>query len=394
MLSRPAPSRFESLPASPFYIGLVLSGLATVLLGPILPVISARWLLTDAQAGSLFTSQFTASIVGAVLSSYYRRRCVVLGYASIALGLATLSLGNYAAALAGLWFMGLGIGAAVTATNLIFGTEYPERRGKLLTWTNFFWGVGAVTAPQLVAIAERHGALRFFLITAAAATFLISAVFAPLLKRSERERNPPTGADSGRMGMRIFLLFSLTLFLYVGGETAIAGWIATYAHRFENLSVARSSMVVGAFWLSIVIGRATVPVLLRFFSELAVLLSGVFAAMAGLLLLLTPRSVTITLVAVAMTGCGCAPIFPLSVSRLLARVGRSRSTGWIFAICGSGGAVIPWLTGLLSEHSGSLRTAFAVPLSAMAAILLCTLLENALPISGQISIPDSSKQFY
>jgi len=394
MPSRPPPSRFESLPAAPFYIGLILSGIATVLLGPILPVISTRWLLTDAQAGSLFTSQFTASIIGAVLSSHYSRYSVVLGYVSIGLGLATLSFGTYGAALAGLWLMGLGIGGAVTATNLIFGTEYPERRGKLLTWTNFFWGVGAVAAPQLVAIAERHNALRFFLVCTATATLLISAAFAPLLKRSERDRNTQSTTASGRIGVRIFVLFSVILFLYVGSETAIAGWISTYTHRFENLRVARSSMVVSAFWLSIVAYRSFVPVLLKFMSELAVLLGGVCVAMGGLLLLLSPRSMTLTLIAVVLTGFGCAPIFPLSTSRLLGRVGRSRNTGWIFAICGSGGAVVPWLTGLLSERSGSLRTAFAVPLSAMAVILLCTLFENALPTSRTISIPDSSKQFY
>jgi FHS family glucose/mannose:H+ symporter-like MFS transporter len=254
--------------------------------------------------------------------------------------------------------------------------------------------VGAVAAPQLVALAERHDALRLFLISAAAATLLISAAFAPLLKRSERDRNAQSTTASGRIGVRIFVLFSVILFLYVGSETAIAGWISTYAHRFENLSVARSSMVVSAFWLSIVAYRSFVPVLLKFMSELAVLLGGVCVAMGGLLLLLSPRSMTLTLIAVVLTGFGCAPIFPLSTSRLLGRVGRSRNTGWIFAICGSGGAVVPWLTGLLSERSGSLRTAFAVPLSAMAVILLCTLFENALPASRTISIPDSSKQFY
>ena len=394
MPSRSPVHRFESLPSTPFYVGLVLSGIATVLLGPILPVISGRWMLTDAQAGSLFTAQFSGSILGAILSSYHRRHSVVLGYASIALGLGTLSLGNYAAALVGLSLMGLGIGGAVTATNLIFGTEYPARRGSLLTFTNFFWGVGAVTAPQLVAMAERHSALRLFLVSAAIATFLISAMFTPLLKKSEPVRSADSMAASGKMGVRVFLLFSIILFLYVGGETAIAGWVATYTHRFENLSVARSSLVVSVFWLAIVAGRTIVPLLLRIISEFAVLLCGIVAALTGLLLLLTPRSLTVSLAAVAVAGVGCAPIFPLATSRLLARVGRSRNTGWIFAICGSGGAVVPWLTGLLSERSGSLRTGFAVPLSALAVILLCVLLENAMPANRPISIPGSSKQFY
>jgi MFS transporter, FHS family, glucose/mannose:H+ symporter len=393
MLSHRQAHRFESLPSSPFYAGLVLSGLVTVLLGPILPVISAGWMLSDAQAGSLFTAQFTGSIVGAVLSSYYRRHSVVLGFAAIAVGLGAFSISNYAAALVGLSLMGLGIGAAVTATNLIFGTEYPEKRGSLLTRTNFFWGIGAVTAPQLVAIAERHGALRPFLIAASLATLLISVVFTPLLRKSAAERGSDIEAASGSMSVPVFLLFSSILFLYVGSETAIAGWIATYTHRFENLSVDRSSLVVSAFWLAIVASRAIIPVLLRVLSELAVLLGGIFAALAGLLLLVSPHSMTITLAAVVLTGLGCAPIFPLATSRLLARVGRSRSTGWIFAICGSGGAVIPWLTGFFSEHSGSLRTAYAVPLSAMVIILAGVLAENALPLS-RFSIPDSSKQFY
>jgi fucose permease len=79
---------------------------------------------------------------------------------------------------------------------------------------------------------------------------------------------------------------------------------------------------------------------------------------------------------------------------MLARVGRSRSSGWIFAISGSGGAVLPWLTGLLSEGSGSLRIAFVVPLGAMAVVLLFVLVENVLPVQLPATDSHSSKQFY
>jgi fucose permease len=103
--------------------------------------------------------------------------------------------------------------------------------------------------------------------------------------------------------------------------------------------------------------------------------------MAGISALLLFHGAAVSLGAVALTGVGCAPIFPLSVARLLARIGYSRHVGWIFAICGSGGAVLPWITGLYSVHLGSLRESFVVPLAAMGGVLLLALIERALPVA-------------
>jgi fucose permease len=47
-------------------------------------------------------------------------------------------------------------------------------------------------------------------------------------------------------------------------------------------------------------------------------------------------------------------------------------------MCASGGAVLPWLTGLVSTRSGSLRMGFAVPVAALAALLLLAALENVM----------------
>ena len=50
------------------YSGVFLTGMLTTLLGPLLPVLSARWSLADAQAGYLFTALFAGSMGGAVIS--------------------------------------------------------------------------------------------------------------------------------------------------------------------------------------------------------------------------------------------------------------------------------------------------------------------------------------
>ena len=383
MPSRSAAIRLESLPAAPFYAGFVIAGMATVLLGPILPALSARWSLSDFQAGSLFATQFTASTLGAILASHFRRGCLSFGYASVAAGLAGLAQGgDYGIALLALALLGVGLGSATTATNLTFGTEQPEHRGAMLTRVNLFWGIGAVSCPPFISAAVGPGTLRLLLLALSLCALSVFGSLAWLLwrKQGAEVHEESKAHPSGRLSPAIFILFSLILFLYVGGETSVSGWIATYVHRFELLSPERSSLYVSAFWIAIVLGRLLTPLLVRRVSEFAVLLAGLLCALAGISALLFAQGTLASLLSVALTGVGCAPIFPLAVARLLARIGYSRHVGWIFAICGSGGAVLPWVTGLASAHLGSLRNAFVVPLAAMVGVLLLGPIERALPV--------------
>ena len=50
------------------YASFVPIGIATVLLGPMLPTLSARWDLNYSQAGALFTAQYMVSTVAVALS--------------------------------------------------------------------------------------------------------------------------------------------------------------------------------------------------------------------------------------------------------------------------------------------------------------------------------------
>jgi len=373
-------SRPQQILGAPFYAGFVIAGMATVLLGPVLPILSARWGLTDLQAGTLFAIQFTASTMGAVLASHFSRTCLVLGYASVAAGLTALALGSYQTALFAFALLGIGLGSATTATNLLFGTQRPDMRGIMLSRVNLFWGLGAVGCPPVVAATMGLGTLRVLLVGLSATALVVSASVAILLARVGASAKPERTSELGRrLSPTVFVLFSVLLFLYVGGETCISGWIATYANRFDGLSARSSGLFVSAFWISIVFGRALTPLLVRRASEFAVLASGVIAAMCGIASLLFSQTPLLTFAAVSVAGMGCAPVFPLAVGRLLARIGWSRHAGWIFAICGAGAAVLPWATGLYSAHAGSLRTAFVLPLAAMAGVLILVLAERGLP---------------
>ncbi len=68
------------------FAGFVLSGVATTIVGPMLPIFIRRWSLDDGQAGLFSTIQFLAALGGTLASSAIAawrgyRPALVLGYA-------------------------------------------------------------------------------------------------------------------------------------------------------------------------------------------------------------------------------------------------------------------------------------------------------------------------
>lgn len=369
--------------------GFVVCGIVTVLPGPLLPVMAAKWGLRDVQSGGFFAAEFAASAAGAIFSPLRLRRNMPTGYALMSAGVLLLTGASrtrhtglgHTLALAAFALIGLGIGLSVTATNLYVGRVAEERhrgdRARGLSVVNLWWGIGAVACPWVIARTETAGWNSAFLIfVALGAAF----VFAGLLPQFRFVETPSLVATRTSLARDAGLLtfFAVLLFLYVGVENTVGGWITTYAHRFSGLSLENASLLVSLFWIALLTGRGLGSAALRRLPERAVLLPSLMLALAAVAVLLEPHSTWVVLASVALAGAGFGPVFPLGVARLLARVTDHRNTGWVFAMCASGGAVLPWLTGLVSTRTGSLRLGFAVAVAAVAVILVLAWLENAI----------------
>ena len=94
------PSRHKNASGRPIlYAGFVVTGFVTTLLGPVLPWLTARWHLSDAAAGALFTIQFAGSIVvgamsGLIVGRFGSTHTLCAGYAFMAAGFAGLAVGD------------------------------------------------------------------------------------------------------------------------------------------------------------------------------------------------------------------------------------------------------------------------------------------------------------
>jgi len=136
------------------------------------------------------------------------------------------------------------------------------------------------------------------------------------------------------------------------------------------LTLVDASLVVSLYWMALLLGRGAGSLALRRVPERHILIAGLGVSFVAVASLLRPEPMAAVLAAVATAGVGFGPVFPIAVSRMLAQVIDRRHTGMVFAVCASGGAVLPWMTGLVSTRSGSLRTGFAVAVVAATVLLV------------------------
>jgi fucose permease len=375
------------------------TGILTTLLGPMLPILIARWAMNDTQAGNLFLVQFLASLLGVQLSGVLLARwgfrpAFLLGLLLMASGVATIYMGSLWLGLASVATYGLGLGLIVPSDNLLIAeigadsgsssgasssaSSKASSRASAVSLLNFFWGVGAVFCSLLVAWTAAHKLLPFFL--GAVALFLL------LLALAMRDLPfPPaeTSAESSASSWRELVkspaiwIFAAVFFLYPGAETAVGGWIGSYVSRLGSHGVEMASMMPAFFWSALTVGRALGTAFLRHFSERRVLRAGYAAGATGIGLMLWAPALAGVIGGALITGLSFSTLYPITVARLSQRFGvAARSIGAVmFSLASVGPAVIPWMVGVISHATGSLRAGLLLPLGATVILFLIHLFE-------------------
>ncbi len=361
-------SKADSLPfriLGPLFFYFAGAGIATVMLGPLLPILIERWHIQDAQAGILFTAMFTGQLSGAWVASRNLRASVIYGAGVTAVGCLAMLWAGFAAAHLALFAIGFGLGAGLTAGNVIAGTAVRSGRARILAILNVAWSIGAITCPTVVRIC---GPRQFFITTAI--VLGLAACVAFLLPAQQNTRS--TGQISSALPLPIvpLLLFALALLLYVGIENTLGGWLPSYAVR--NSALLLASSVSLCYWGAEFAGRSLMALVVQQTGEsklYGISLILLIAAISALIFLHT-LSANLIVGLTILCGLAIAPLYPLIVAFLLARTGSHPRLGPLFATASFGGATLPWLTGLVSTHFHGLRAGLVVPAAGSVLLLV------------------------
>ena len=360
------------------YISFVPAGIATVLLGPMLPILSARWSLNYAQAGRLFTAQYLAATLavaysGILASRWGFRFAIKAGLSLMAAGLACLLSGPKIVGILSIAAYGAGLGLAVPAANLLVAAVNPTRRSATLNLLNFFWSTGAVACPFLVAGAAKSQHIPLFLWCVSGFSILVVFGIA-LMGRHILE--PATVLDHGpilstiRIRLHGFLILAMLFFLYVGVENAFGQWMASYVKGLGTLSLEMSVATPSFFYASLMLGRWLAPGLLHVMDEIRLVQFSLLLACLGMTGLMFSRELFGVACSACAAGFGLACVYPITISLLSREFDSPRIGSVMFVLSNIGGGLLPWIVGISSTQFGSLKTGLFVPLLGCASMLL------------------------
>ena len=269
------------------------TGVLTTLLGPMLPMLIARWSLTDTQAGNLFLVQFLASVAGVQLSGVLLRRAgyrpaFLLGLMLMSAGAATILLGSVWLGMAAVATYGLGLGLIIPTDSLLIAEISADTRTSAVTLLNFFWGIGAVFCSLMVALAAAHKMLPVFL--GGVVLFPLVLVFVmrslPFPPAAPASDNHPRWQELLRNPT--VWLFGAVFFCYPGTETAVGGWIGSYVARLGSGEVKWAPFMPAFFWSALTAGRAMGAAFLSEHWERRILRAGFATSAAGIALMPSP----------------------------------------------------------------------------------------------------------
>jgi MFS transporter, FHS family, glucose/mannose:H+ symporter len=368
--------RFESRPGS-LYVGFFLNGMAIVLTGALLPRLAQLNHMDDRQAGLLLATQSFGNFLGSFFVSSPPLRSLVTGtgltFAGLLLASAVITGGTPLWAIYSCFLLfGFGLGEMAAAINLIIGRRNATVRASHLSAINFLWSLGAISSPILIAALITHLSLaRFLVLFSFPYLLLLPTLLRRVVLDVPANTSHTIAPDLRRKSYssRTVLYFALLFFLYGGTEMSLSGWLASYAQRFASATATSNPLAPAALWAGITASRAAGALFLHRIAERRSVTVSIGLCMLSLAALLLSNSTAGVLVFSGAAGFCLGPFFPATVSWAIGEGLPTRILGPLFAICGLGATTLPFLVGIVSNSTSSLRTALLLPILYSAVIL-------------------------
>ena len=354
------------------FIGL---GLVLASLGPTIPDLATRTGSSLSAFSAVFIAHAMGYLVGALLGGRLFDRfaghpllAAMLGLIAICMALVPLCP-SLAILLIVFAVMGVSEGSLDAGGNTLLVWLYPTGLGPWMNGLHFFFGVGALLSPLIIAgIVAQGGSVDH------AYWVLAGLLLLPMLWLLQRPSPPiATHHVDAPVDLRphrtTILLTGGLLFAAVGAEVGFGNWLYTFALHQGLADEAGGRLMTSVFWGAFTFGRLlAIPLATRMAPHTMLLLCLLVAGLAASLPIAFMTTdglqggagqisgaasgdwVGWLWLATILGGIAVAPIFATALSLAGSRMPISgRATGWFFVGSSAGGMTIPWIIGQLFE---------------------------------------------
>ncbi|CAN5403152.1 MFS transporter [soil metagenome] len=354
------------------HAGFFVSGIATVIIGQLLPILKEKFVLNDEQLGNFFPAQFAGSLIGTLLTNWFGKRnrfllASLIGCFLMGLGVLMLNFGSYGLCLFGFFVNGLGIGLTLPSINMLILELNPLRAAAALSVLNFFWGVGAIVSQPFIDFFAR-GTNIFTPTSILSIVLFIIGISLVLMPHGIEQK--PSANDEEEIDFSIPIwtnpiawMIAFFNFIHVGYESAMGGWLKTYTQRIEDNTALNFLPPITLFFVFFVVGRGIAPLFFRFLNENKMLFLSLLTILFGMGILLSAKNVWLLSIGASISGFGTSSVFPTNMSRFTKTFGASASRrATPFFICATLGATFTtWFIGYVSNrYENDLRSGMLI----------------------------------
>ncbi len=361
-------------------IGMLLFGIIMISLGSILPEVTKRFELEEAEAGVLLTLLPAGILLGSLLFgplvdwlSY--KKILVAGSVLTLLGLEGIVFARILGVLhLSVFCIGLGGGILNGITNALVSAISEADHSANLSLLGVFFGAGALLTP--VVLGALNGIFNYEVIF----SWLGALIIIPILFFLSI-RFPKSGETMGipvRQAMQMakdpmLLLFGFILFFQSGLEGLTNNWTTTYLEAVKQISAANALFILSSFVGALTIARIALGKILRIFIPLKVMMVSFLVALLGCLCWVLGDSYFMLISGMVAIGLGIAAGFPVILGYVGQSYSKLASTAFsiVITIALIGNVLANYAMGQVSQRLGvSVLLYFMVGAVVMVLVLL------------------------
>ncbi|MCI5956821.1 MAG: MFS transporter [Clostridiales bacterium] len=371
------------------YLAFISLGLPDALLGAAWPSMYGQFGVPLSYMGAISMIIALGTVVSSLQSDRLTRwlgagKVTALSVATTAVALYGFSISRSFAMLC-LWAIpyGLGAGSVDAALNNYVALHYASRH---MSWLHCMWGVGASVGPSIMGYALMGGqgwnaGYRFIALLQLALTALL-LLSLPLWRRRDTAAQADGKADGPLTLRRVIAIpgareIMIAFLCYCSLEQTAGQWASSYLALHRGLAAETAAGLASLFYIGITVGRALSGFLTLKLNDTQMTRLGMALTALGVALLLLPLGQTGAFLGLAVTGLGCAPVYPCLIHSTPARFGAGRSQALIGVQMASayvGTCVTPPLFGAIAG-----RISMALyPAALLAILLLMTVMHERL----------------
>ncbi len=372
------PSALPYIATTAYYLSFIILGLTTAASGPSLLKLAEHTSSAIDRISLIFVFSSLGYLIGSFLGgraydrfSSHRLMSTTLAIMGITCVLIPIAR-TLEVLLLAMFLNGLAAGILDVGCNTLLMWTHGKKAGPFLNGLHFFFGVGSLLAPLLLAqVLLRTNDIHWLYWSFAIVSLPIMIWLWSLPEPGHRGAN-----DTGNASFPILpvLVMVILFFLYVGLELGFGNWIYAYALTLKLENDITAAYLTSAFWGSFTFGRLLGVWISTRLRSKTILFMDIFGCAISIAIIMVWKDSSLALrVGTIGLGISMASIFPTFIMLAGERMQITGAiTGWFLVGSGAGSMLLPWLIGQVFVITGpqAMTTVLSVALVSLLLALL------------------------